>query len=702
MSLTSVMNTALSGLYTSQSAMGVTAANITNVNTPGYVREVVRQESIINGASSTGVKVASIERVVDNFLKNSMLSTTGSASRYAVETAFHDRVQMLLGRPDSNTSLAGRLDSLLAKVGATTQDTSKLVLRQDAIAGIEDFANEISRLSSEVQNLRTEASNQISENVNTINSLLKQIDALNPMIIKEKVLGNATGGLEQQRDAALNKLSSLIDIRVQPQADGSSYVTTSTGTLLLGGARYELRYTAPGMVTSETSFSAITMHVVDPTTKQASPVGFPLDGSLSGGELMGLLNMRDKILPDMANELGRLAGTVANELNAVHNASSAYPPPASLIGKQTGMLGTDPHGFTGQTEFVVTDATGTVVNKVAINFSSYATLDDVVAAVNAGLGGSGTLSLTNGVMSLTANGAGNGVAMVDNPANPSKRGEVGFSHFFGMNDIVTSKVGTDYATGFTGTDPNGFTAGSTVSFDVLDGSNKLLTSYTLNIPAGNFNDILTDLNDINGLGKMMTFSLDASGQIKMTPKVGYESVTLNVKTDNSFRGGTGVTLSSLFGIGARYLADQATGLSVVSKIAKQPQRMALGQLSYGTAVGQSALSVSNNEGAKAFDALATKVIKFPATGSLAGTSVTIGQYNATILSSISLAADLTASRRTDTQALADDVGKRYQDYSGVNLDEEMSNMVIFQNSYNAAARIITTVREMYDALLNVV
>lgn len=40
--------------------------------------------------------------------------------------------------------------------------------------------------------------------------------------------------------------------------------------------------------------------------------------------------------------------------------------------------------------------------------------------------------------------------------------------------------------------------------------------------------------------------------------------------------------------------------------------------------------------------------------------------------------------------------------SGVSLDEEGANMIKYQNSYNAAARIISTVQEMYDTLMNMV
>jgi flagellar hook-associated protein 1 FlgK len=40
-----------------------------------------------------------------------------------------------------------------------------------------------------------------------------------------------------------------------------------------------------------------------------------------------------------------------------------------------------------------------------------------------------------------------------------------------------------------------------------------------------------------------------------------------------------------------------------------------------------------------------------------------------------------------------------QDQSGVNLDEEMANMLVFQKSYAASARIITTASDMFDELM---
>jgi flagellar hook-associated protein 1 FlgK len=40
--------------------------------------------------------------------------------------------------------------------------------------------------------------------------------------------------------------------------------------------------------------------------------------------------------------------------------------------------------------------------------------------------------------------------------------------------------------------------------------------------------------------------------------------------------------------------------------------------------------------------------------------------------------------------------------SGVNIDEELANMIQYQNAYQGAARVMETARELYDTLLGIV
>ena len=58
-----------------------------------------------------------------------------------------------------------------------------------------------------------------------------------------------------------------------------------------------------------------------------------------------------------------------------------------------------------------------------------------------------------------------------------------------------------------------------------------------------------------------------------------------------------------------------------------------------------------------------------------------------------------ASLSEDRETLRAEIETRRENLSGVNLDEELANLIIYQQSYNAAARMITTANQMYDTLL---
>ena len=68
MTLTLALRTALSGLAATQTALQVSSNNITNVNTEGYSRKDVTFSTRTVNSTGAGVNVATVDRVVDEFL----------------------------------------------------------------------------------------------------------------------------------------------------------------------------------------------------------------------------------------------------------------------------------------------------------------------------------------------------------------------------------------------------------------------------------------------------------------------------------------------------------------------------------------------------------------------------------------------------------------------------------------------------------
>jgi flagellar hook-associated protein 1 len=370
-----------------------------------------------------------------------------------------------------------------------------------------------------------------------------------------------------------------------------------------------------------------------------------------------------------------------------------------LTGRNTGLLSTDLLNMTGNASIAVVNTQGELVQRLDIDFSSLTTVGDLVNAINGGLGGFATASFTDGVLSISASSIGDGVAIKQDDANPSSRGGRGFAQTFGLNDLIQSSSPTSFATGMTGGDAHGFTGGS-ASF-VLRGTNgAILSTFNVTIGGSTVGDILNDLN--NAAAGAANFTMTPDGTLTMTPTT--PGARLEVTNDTTVRGTTGISLSQFFGLGTTMRANQAAGLTVRSDIAANGQLLSLAQLdlSATTVAGDVVLGVSDNKGALGLSAVANSAFTWSAGGGFASSSMSLNDFMSRIIATQS---DLASNAKADQIYRSDvksEVASRKASLEGVNLDEELSNMMVFQQAYNASARMLTTVQQMYDTLLQAV
>jgi flagellar hook-associated protein 1 FlgK len=196
--------------------------------------------------------------------------------------------------------------------------------------------------------------------------------------------------------------------------------------------------------------------------------------------------------------------------------------------------------------------------------------------------------------------------------------------------------------------------------------------------------------------------LDANGALVTTPSVGYSGLKVNVASDTTMRGTAPTSFSTFFGLGDHFKAEAASRLGVVPAIENNPDQLALATFNQTAAIGQIALTKGDQTGIVAYEGLQNKTQTFAASGTLSAFSGTLSQYGAAFLANAGLTAANVGGREQDSAALKTELDKRRQDVSGVNLDEELSNMIVYQTSYNASAKIISTVQSLYDSLLAVV
>jgi flagellar hook-associated protein 1 len=705
MSISAIIQNSYSGLATSQAALRTISQNIANVNTPGYGRLKTQLASVTNSGVGGGVRIAEITRAADRFLEHYALTATADSARAQVTASFQNRVQSLIGDPSAQGGIAGRINSIQTALGALALNPADLTHARTAISEIQGFFDEADRLSTDIGTLRADASTQLADTVTTINATLERIRVLNVQAVRGRVTGSDQSGVIEQRAQALQQLSELVDINPVEQNDGSIHVLTRTGQTLLDLGARRLEYLNPGAVGSDVNARAIKISTVNPQTGEIVPTQSVLDAEASGGRVRALLDVRDKELPALQAGLGELSRALANELNRVHNANSAAPAPRILSGRQTGLAVTDFSGFTGKTTFGIVDAQGVITAKTTVDFASLgpsATVADVINAINTGLGSAGSAQFNNGIFSLQSSAINSGVAVVDDATQPGRRGGQGFSHFFGLNDLVVGARPTNFNTGVALTDVHGFGVGQTIEVQVRNANNRLLSSQSLTITAGTVGNIISSLNAPGGIGDTVQFSLDANGKLVSTPRPGANGATVRVVSDSTKRANTGVTFSDFFGLGAEVISDGARGRKIRSDIASNPRLFATSQVDISNAVGSFALGQGDFRGSVALRDIFSSTIAFGSAGGLASTQTTLANYTGALLGDSAVRASQAEQAATDSKSLADTALKDRDSAIGVNLDEELGNLLIFQTSYNASARMMSAAKDLYDTLLSIV
>lgn len=704
MSLNAIMNTATTGLTAAQTQLRVVSDNVSNVNTPGYVRKIGDQVSLSSQGMGAGVEVARIRLATDRFLQAASLNAGAEAARQGVRHELYDRIQSLFGDPGGTSGFFSQVDAVFSAFAASAEDPTSSPRRQEALFRTQALFDEASRIGEQIQAVREDADGRIQSAIEKANNLLQQIEGLNLEIARATVVNGDASGAETAQSALIGQLAELVDIRVTTRAVGGVSIRTGAGTLLAGEGAATLSYTRAGTVTSETAFNEI--WVTEPGGQKRSL----LDNVVSG-EIKGLVELRDIEAPATAERLAELVAHVADELNRAHNANSSVPAPASLTGRNVGQsFESAVAGFTGQTTVAVTNTAGVIQARADIVFSGAtmtvngapATPATFLTVLNAQLGGAATASFVDGRLSIAA-GAGNGVVVADDPTSPSDKTGRGFSHFFGLNDLISTDRPAFYETGMTPASPHGFTAGEALSFRFTGQSGSKLRDIQVSVPAGGtVGDLIAALNDqATGVGRFGEFTLAADGSLRFNG-YGNPAPTMSVLEDTTIQVPSGVSVTELFGIGGGVRASRADGFSLRTDIRQAPAKLALAQLNLAAAVGASALSTGDGRGALLLADAGERAANFAPAGGSSGGSISVSRYASELSGEIGGKAAAAKNRNDTAAALATEASARQTAYEGVNLDEELVLMTTYQQAFNASARLIQAAKDMYDTLLGMI
>lgn len=704
MSLNAIMNTASSGLQAAQTQLRVVSDNVSNVNTPGYVRKIAEQQTLTGQGMGSGVEVSRIRLATDRFLQAASLNAGAESARMGVRHEMYDRIQSLFGDPGGDAGFFSQVDAVFSAFAASAEDPTSSPRRQDALFRTQALFDEASRIAGQIQSVREDADSRIQSAVERANNLLQQIEGLNLEIARATAVDGDASGAETAQSSLIGQLAELMDIRVAPRPVGGVSIRTGSGMLLAGQGAATLGYNRAGTITGETAFNEV--WITEPGGQKRS-----LLDSVKSGEIKGLVELRDIEAPAAAERLAELVAHAADELNRAHNANSAVPAPTSLTGRNVGQsFESAIAGFSGQTTVAVTNAAGVIQTRADIVFSggtmtvngAAATPANFLTVLNAQLGGAATASFTDGRLTIAATG-GNGVAVADSATAPSDKAGRGFSHYFGLNDLVSSDRPAFYDNGLTAASPHGFTAGETLTFRFTGETGSRLRDLQVAVPAGGtVGDLVAALNDpATGIGRFGSFSLAADGSLSFTG-YGNPAPTMTVLEDRTTQVPSGVSVTELFGLGGGVRASRADGFALRADIRQSPTRLALAQLNLSAASGTPSLSTGDGRGALALADAGERTANFQAAGGSSGGAFSVSRYAAELSGEIGGQAAASKNRKETASALYTEASSRQTAQEGVNLDEELVLMTTYQQAFNASARLIQAAKDMYDTLMGMV
>jgi flagellar hook-associated protein 1 FlgK len=299
-SLIGTLSEANSGLAAAEFGLNVTGQNIANLNTEGYVRRTVGLAEVPPG-SGGGVQITGARGLRDALLEARIRQQfPGEEQQGAIATSL-SAIEASLGAPGE--SIDGSLSKFFSAFASLAQDPSSAIARDGVVEQGQQLARAFNGMAGGLVDARRSTDAQIRAGVLQINDLASQIAALNTSI------GNASGGdadaMRDQLGMALKALSGLADVQVLQRPDGGADVSIGTGrALVVGGNTYALGIGSAGI----SGMATLTSGGVDITSE------------IKRGQIGGLLQVRDTLVPDYQNRLDQLAFGVAQQVNSLHTA----------------------------------------------------------------------------------------------------------------------------------------------------------------------------------------------------------------------------------------------------------------------------------------------------------------------------------------------------------------------------------------------
>ncbi|WP_272968527.1 flagellar hook-associated protein FlgK [Alteromonas australica] len=665
---------ATSGVNASSKLLQTTSNNIANVNTDGYVRE--RTE--LNNSQVFGVEIGNTERIINVFAQNQLrrdITLVGELESYSSKTTAIDN----LLASEAN-SLSQGISDYFAALQTAADDPTNLASREQVLGKSESLYQRMKTISDYMIEKEEELNLEFTSMVNRANSLIANIGELNKNIVIAK--GNSTSdepsALLNERDQAIDELASIMAINVNDSQSQNGAVTinliTGESLVLDNGAFNLFELNSNGDVTSkelklETDFGS--------DTKGDASV--PVVESDLGGALGGLFRYRNDVLGPAMRDVGQLSVAFADAMNTQNKLGMDLD----------GQLGSnifDIPSFTAlTTETGDFQVTGQLIEGKGSELTDADYLIEIDAVDASGVPTSIIVSMINPDGTVQTDGAGNDLVS-------TMAVSAGYNELPGGIEVEFSGT-SNYEEGFqfllqpTKNIASSITLATQRPEDLAFASPIRAQADATNLGSANVSGVEvtnTTVGDsgFDGSGGLIS---SAPAQVYFTAEDTYEVLDASGTTLATVTGTT--NLNNLLAQ-AGLTSDPGYDFSLDGV----PKAGDSFSISYNTD------GFNDNTNTLALASLQNDPLVQVSSES-SNTPRTFQDAYASMVGRIGEDAAMANVSLESAEAMKVQSENWFESVSGVSLDEEAANLIKYQQSYAAAARILSTAQELFNTIL---
>ena len=370
-----------------QSALNVTSNNIANANTPGYAKESVeltaaKPQSNGNVTIGSGVTVSGISRSFSQATANQLNASQSALGQLNALQSYSSQIDNLVGTTAGGLSTA--LQNFYGAWSDVANNPASTATRQALLGKAQSVAASLQSNSTQLDALNGDINARITSDVQQINTLATSISKLNTQIVVSTAQagGQAPNELIDQRDQLVSNLSKLTGISTTLDTNGALNVFVGNGQPLV------LQGNTTSLTTVANQFDASQLEISTSTSN-----GNVISGTITSGDLGGLLAARSQIVNPTKNQLGQIATALNQTVNQQQNAGLDL----------TGQLGANLFSVGAPLAAASTKNTGGVTAAVSVTNVGALTTNDYLLSYKGG-----AYSLTNAADGSTVPFSGNG------------------------------------------------------------------------------------------------------------------------------------------------------------------------------------------------------------------------------------------------------------------------------------------------------